>query len=157
MPTATCPAAHVVKLILPVERVPIVPTAAAPPPHWTVAVPAIGLAPTKKILPVMPVAALPFGHAVEDTFDVGVPPSTPSSGAAIAVELGPNAPTIPRIAAVQAHLALIAAPASVDRTAERYREPREPRVVARGFSDAPARLPIFPEPDTLAARVRLEP
>jgi hypothetical protein len=116
--------------------VPIVPTAAAPPAHWTVAVPAIGFGPMKKILPVMPVAALPFGHAVDDTFDVGVPPSTPSPGAAIAVELTPNAPTIPRIAAVLAHPALIAAPASVDRTVERYREHREPRVVARAFSDA---------------------
>ena len=51
-------------------------------------------------------------------------------------QLGPNAPTIPRIAAVLAHLALIAAPASVDRTAERYREHREPPVIARAFSDA---------------------
>src|SRR5215213_8425526 len=139
MPTATCPPAHVVEPGLPVERVPIFPTAAAPPVHWTVAVPAIGLGPMKKILPVMPVAALPFGHAVDETFDVDVPPSTPSAGAAIAVELAANAPTIAMIAAVLAHLALIAAPAPVDPTAERYREHREPRVVVRAFSDA--RLP----------------
>jgi hypothetical protein len=87
--------------------VPIVPTAAAPPAHWTVAVPAIGFEPIKKILPVIPVADLPFGQAVDDAFDVGVPPSTPSPGAAIAVEVTPNTPTIPRIAAVLAHLALI--------------------------------------------------